>query len=261
MAQEPCLSGGAGHSRYPQKGRLLRDRLLALSLIWHVRVAQTRLKLAAPPSTAVPGVRRPAIKSNHVKEKGTLSRPDEPAAGVRATEASERRHSPGAGLAVACGLLLLLLAAGCAVTPEPAAGGPGRAGLVVVLPDGSQRRACVRFSAAQITGEELLKRSGLPYVEDQTNPMGSLVCSIDGQGCDFPARPCFCKCQALRSCQYWAYFVQDEAGNWVYATLGARAQPVRDGDVDAWVWLSSTSAAAPGSPPLPKITLAEICSP
>ena len=92
--------------------------------------------------------------------------------------------------------------------------------------------------------------------------MGSIVCAIDGEGCRFPAEACFCQCNRLGSCSYWAYFTQGPGGLWAYSPLGARAQPVREGDLHAWIWVSGTSAE-PGAQQtlLPEVTFDEICFP
>jgi hypothetical protein len=97
---------------------------------------------------------------------------------------------------------------------------------------------------------------------DAANPMGSIVCAIDGEGCRFPAEACFCQCNRLGSCSYWAYFTQGPGGLWAYSPLGARAQPVREGDLHAWMWVSGTSAE-PGAQQalLPEVTYDEICPP
>jgi hypothetical protein len=148
-----------------------------------------------------------------------------------------------------------LLAACSSSAARNAAG--GRAGLLVVEPDGSLRRACVQFDGPQTTGEGLLQRSGLAVSLDAGNPMGVLVCSIDHQGCDFPSQQCFCQCRTLGSCAYWAYFLLGTDGKWAYASQGARAQVVRDGDMNAWVWLTPGAGAQAAG--LPSVTFAQVC--
>ncbi len=136
-----------------------------------------------------------------------------------------------------------------------------RAGVVVVHSDGTVRKACVRFPETEISGEVLLRRAGLDATVDLTNPMGALVCSIDGQGCKFPSQPCFCACAKLGACAYWAYFTQDKVGGWTYAAQGASARAVHDGDLDGWVWMQTSGAGAPAQSLLPKIGLDEVCPP
>ncbi len=160
----------------------------------------------------------------------------------------------------AAGVLFLALLAACASRASTAAPSTQRAGVVVVHADGTIRKACVRFPETEISGEELLRRAGLQTTVDATNPMGSLVCSIEGQGCNFPSQPCLCACTKLGACAYWAYFSQDKTGAWTYAPQGASARAVRDGDLDGWVWLQATGAASPAQSPLPKIALDEVCA-
>lgn len=163
-------------------------------------------------------------------------------------------------LPVVAGLFFMAALAACA--PRASNAGPSvhRAGVVVVHADGTIRKACVRFPETEISGEELLRRAGMRVTVDATNPMGALVCSIDGRGCNFPSQPCFCSCAELGACAYWAYFTQDKAGEWTYAPQGASARAVRDGDLDGWVWLKATGPAAPAQSPLPKTSVDQICA-
>jgi hypothetical protein len=159
--------------------------------------------------------------------------------------------------------LLILLAAvtlsGCRA-PAPPDG--GRAALVLRGPSGRTQQACVRLRGDESNGEQVLLDAGWEVSLDAANPMGSIVCAIDGEGCRFPAESCFCQCNSLGSCSYWAYFTQGADGQWAYSPLGARAQPVREGDLHAWIWVTGTSAE-PGAQQalLPEVTFDEICPP
>jgi hypothetical protein len=161
----------------------------------------------------------------------------------------------------AAGVLLLAVLAACVTRPSTAAPSIHRAGVVVVHADGTVRKACVRFPESEITGEVLLRRAGLQATVDSANPMGALVCSIDGQGCRFPSQPCFCSCAKLGACAYWAYFIEDKGGGWNYAAQGASARSVHDGDLDGWVWLQTSGAGAPAQSLLPKVGLDDVCPP
>lgn len=145
-----------------------------------------------------------------------------------------------AGL-VALGLALGLSpsARGPAAAQEPGMGaghaGPARAGLVIQMADGSVQERCVALGAEEISGEELLRRAGLP-VAVETSLLGTMVCRIGDSGCDYPAESCWCACRLLEGrCVYWAYHSLEE-GAWSYARLGAAARRVRHGDVDGWAW-------------------------
>ncbi len=108
-----------------------------------------------------------------------------------------------------------------------------------------------------MSGAELLRRSGLAVSADARNAMGTLMCSIDGEGCAFPGEECFCACRTPGACQYWAYFQAQADGAWSYAAQGADQRRVVDGDMDAWVWVTSSSPAEVSLPP--PIGLAEVC--
>jgi hypothetical protein len=134
------------------------------------------------------------------------------------------------------------------------------AGLLVQYADGSQRTICIEFEGSEISGEELLNLSEIPHVSDVTNPMGSKVCSIKGEGCDFPAEKCFCQCDNIGPCTYWAYFALIDGEQWVYAPVGAKGRTIHHGDVDAWAWLSKASKDIESvDPTLPVVTFEEIC--
>ena len=138
----------------------------------------------------------------------------------------------------AVGLLLLL--SSCATAADLTPGPQGRVGLIVRHSDGRVETACVPFSG-DVTGEDVLLQSGLEVRMDMANALGSLVCSIDGEGCAFPEEACLCECDQPGACGYWAYFSWDAArSSWIYNSLGARARHLTDGDLDAWVWLEST---------------------
>lgn len=112
--------------------------------------------------------------------------------------------------------------------------GAHHAALVLRYPDGSVQTACVAFSEASITGEELLQRSGLTVVMNYNAGLGGAVCSINGAGCAFPTQDCFCQCQGLQ-CEYWAYYHWTGSG-WQYSQVGASQYSVQDGALEGWSW-------------------------
>lgn len=149
------------------------------------------------------------------------------------------------------GLLALLLM----TTIAQAQAGSQRAGLVVRYDDGSVETACVSFPEAEISGVELLVRAGLPVVV-QDGGVGTAVCKIGPDGCDYPAEQCFCERDGSRAI-YWAYY-QQEGDAWRYASTGPGNARVRDGAVDGWAWGAGDSSGG-AVPPL--IALDAICGP
>jgi len=131
---------------------------------------------------------------------------------------------------------------------------PNRAGLVVTFSDGSTASRCVEFAEEQISGAELLKRSGLPLVLWGTGA-GAAVCKIADEGCDNP-NDCFCRCDGS-DCRYWAYYTLED-GQWRYASAGASLRKVHDGDVDGWAW--GAGKIGEGATPA-LLTFEEICPP
>ncbi len=120
-----------------------------------------------------------------------------------------------------------------------------RAALVVRLGDQSVLTRCVTFSAEQITGEELLERSGLDVVLTRDPGMGAFVCKIDRDGC--PAENCLCAYPP----DYWHYWLRLNDA-WQSSPVGASNRRLRHGDVDGWTWGGSSVAPPP-------LTFADVC--
>lgn len=131
-----------------------------------------------------------------------------------------------------------------------------RAGLVIVHGNGQTVKRCIEFSEAQISGLDVLTRSGLDLNVDASNAMGVAVCRINHEGCAYPSQPCFCQCQGS-PCIYWSYW-RLTSGAWKYSNVGASGAVVRNGDVDGWVWGVGTVS---GATPPPAVTFEQVCAP
>lgn len=143
------------------------------------------------------------------------------------------------------------------VAPGHAQSLPHRAGLLVQYADGSAEKRCVEFEEPEITGYELLRRSGLPLVI-APGSFGAAVCKIGPEGCNYPSQSCFCQCEDMNAtCVYWISFVQ-AGGEWKYATLGASSTKVKDGDMQAWVWAAGKAEGATVTPPA--TTFDDVCA-
>ncbi|MHB1357868.1 MAG: hypothetical protein ACYCZF_18010 [Anaerolineae bacterium] len=112
--------------------------------------------------------------------------------------------------------------------------GPNQATLLVVFGPDDIYTSCISFNETEISGSELLVRSGLTIVTQAVAGMGVSVCKIDDTGCDFPGKSCFCQCLGT-PCNYWSYWTWRD-GSWLYAGRGASQNVVRPGDINAWVW-------------------------
>lgn len=154
------------------------------------------------------------------------------------------------------GLALLLLAIAGGLPGQASAGEPNQAGLVIQFGDGRIETRCVAFQEDEITGAELLTRSGLTLSVDASTGMGITVCQIEGEGCGYPAEPCFCQCMGGGDCAYWNYYFRDPgATGWSYSALGAVLRKVNAGSVEGWVWGDGSS------PPSAEVTYETICLP
>jgi len=151
-------------------------------------------------------------------------------------------------------LVLSLLLPGRALTE-----GPNRVGLVVQFADGQVITRCLAFPEPEITGEEVLRRSGLSLILDYSFGMGAAVCKIEREGCDLSrGEECFCRCQG-RNCEYWAYFEGKDDGSWSYLGVGATGHVVRNGGMEGWAWTKGTTLEEAAVTP-PRLTFAEVCT-
>lgn len=130
--------------------------------------------------------------------------------------------------------LTLLLAALCLAywLPQITAQTTNRAALVVDYGNGQVHTQCVTFTEGQISGYELLLRSGLDVAAD-VQGMGTLICGIGSVGC--PASNCLCQCSGGPACTYWSYWRQ-VSGSWQFSQAGASMSVVTNGSVEGWTW-------------------------
>ncbi|MGD9047192.1 MAG: hypothetical protein PVF77_04015 [Anaerolineae bacterium] len=156
-------------------------------------------------------------------------------------------------------LLLLTLASnpGQVSAGQDSQGPPGaQAGLVIQFDDGRTETRCVAFEGDELSGADLLAESDLEAIVDVSSGMGLTICQIAGEGCAYPAEPCFCQCMGGGDCAYWNYFYQEpDESEWTYSALGAAMRKVRPGSVEAWVWGDGST------PPAVEVTFEEVCMP
>jgi len=133
--------------------------------------------------------------------------------------------------------------------------GKHHAGLVIKFGDGKVYTECVAFEEDSVSGAELLQLAHVKVIT-AAGSMGTAVCKIQDQGCDYPAQKCFCKCQGGSECTYWAYYHLID-GKWVYSKVGAGKYQVHNGDVEGWAWGSGSMGDNQSVPP--KTSFEEIC--
>lgn len=125
------------------------------------------------------------------------------------------------------------------------------AGLVVDYGDGRISYVWVPFTEDEISGVELLQRSGLDIVTVGFGGMGEAICQVDDTGCPVDVcRKRLCQTSDPES-PFWRYSRQTSSGEWEFVALGASATKVRDGDIDAWSWTGT-------DPNLPALTMNEL---
>jgi hypothetical protein len=135
---------------------------------------------------------------------------------------------------------------------------PNQVGLVVRFSNGSTFTACIEFDESQLTGEEVLDRSGLSILKDTSYGLGAAICRIEGDGCDYPQENCFCQCEGVE-CEYWAYYHLDRQNNeWIYSGMGATWHTVQHGDVEGWAWGAGDPSGSDVEPP--PIPFEQLCA-
>jgi hypothetical protein len=147
-------------------------------------------------------------------------------------------------------LLVMTLLSGAVNAQSPV----NRAGVVVRFGNGEVVTACITFNEPTISGLDLLERSGLPVISQQSS-IGAAVCKIGRDGCDYPATSCFCARDQQGRAVYWAFY-RREAGTWRYSNLGASNVVVNDGDLHGWAW--GPGDASSGAVP-PDLELNDVC--
>lgn len=125
----------------------------------------------------------------------------------------------------------LLVAAGAALaavlfTSRPAHAAIHHAALVIQHSGGRVLSRCVAFAEDQISGLQLIQRSGVTYQAQSFGALGSAVCQLDGEPSAVPAN-CF------GTGPYWQYFHR-RGSTWQPSAQAASASMVHDGDMDGW---------------------------
>ncbi len=109
---------------------------------------------------------------------------------------------------------------------------------------------CVFFDEEEISGYELLVRSGFDF-EDENFGYGHAICKIGPDGCDTSqGQDCFCD-----KSKSWNYLTRNKGDpTWDLSPVGADSRDVRDGDLDGWSWGPN------GSPPKPPaMPFSDVC--
>ena len=102
--------------------------------------------------------------------------------------------------------------------------------------DGGITYALVAFPEDEISGMELLRRSGISLITVNFGGLGEAVCTLEGEGCGVgECRKRVCQTGDPNS-PFWQYFRQSSPGEWYALPLGVSSSKVHDGDVDGWSW-------------------------
>ncbi|MEO8899192.1 MAG: hypothetical protein ABI352_08560 [Candidatus Dormibacter sp.] len=129
-----------------------------------------------------------------------------------------------------------LVSSGCAQ-----ASSVHHAALVVEHSSGGVVKICVAFTEAQITGEQLLHRSGVEYNTQPFGGNGDAVCQIDNEPAGYSS--CF------QDGKFWAMFVSRSDGAWAFASQGVANQTFGDGDAEGFRYQSQSDSSPPAASP------------
>lgn len=150
----------------------------------------------------------------------------------------------GAGLGVGgAGAIMIPSASLCAAAAQS-----GHVALVVELGSGSTTTRCVSFSGTSITGEQVLKASGLEYSTQSYGALGDALCQVENEP------PTYTTCLPS-SGDYWALFASRSGGAWKPASAGISSETFRSGDAAGLRYDPLT-----GTDPPPSHSPAGICA-
>lgn len=118
-----------------------------------------------------------------------------------------------------------------------------RAYVVVQHQSGRTLERCVGFDGEQISGEDLMKQSGIQHGTQTFAALGKAVCQVDNE----PARftECFPKDKPN-----WLMFVTS-GGEWTTPEVGFSQINLKDSEALGWKYAVLTPSS-PVPPPLPK---------
>jgi hypothetical protein len=137
-----------------------------------------------------------------------------------------------------------LIAAFLSIRPAHAA--VRHAALVIQHASGSVITRCVAFAEDQITGLQLVERSGVQHEVQSFGSIGAAMCQLDREPSTVPPG-CF------GSGPYWQYFHRG-SGGWQASAFGASSSVLHDGDMDGWHYAGGANQA-PGN-----VAFASVCA-
>lgn len=146
--------------------------------------------------------------------------------------------------------LIVLFSVQLYVANPLAADESSMAGLVVDYGNGTLTYAVVPLPEDEMSGMDLLRRSGLSLVSIEFGGLGDGVCSIEEHGCGVGDCRRLCQTSDPNS-PFWHYYVLSNEGEWEFQPRGASSSKVVPGQVDGWSWTGD-------QPGLPQIDFAEV---
>ena len=154
-------------------------------------------------------------------------------------------------LGVALCVIGLLLPAAAMAQEE------NRVGLVITHDDGTVVQQCISFSESEITGLQVLERSGLDLNYDAGTPWAHPSAALTAKAVIF--RKMIASANAWSHlARFWSYG-SPWRSDWIYSSIGAANRNVSDEDVEAWVWSEGTINSNADRRPPAGLTFDQIC--
>jgi hypothetical protein len=111
--------------------------------------------------------------------------------------------------------------------------------LVIEHGNGAVIRLCIGFDSVSISGEDVLRASGLEFATANFGSLGDAVCQIDSEPSTYPPS-CFSS-----SSPYWVLFVSRGGSGWGAADHGVSNEQFSDGDAQGFRYDPQSGSPSP----------------
>lgn len=149
-------------------------------------------------------------------------------------------------LAPVAGVLVGGFGGASALVPaaQPCAAATYSAHVTLVVEHGDARviGLCIGFDGSSITGEQILRASGLEYATQSYGSLGDAVCQLDSEPASYSA------CLPAGG-SYWAMVVSRSGGPWQTSDLGISTEAFSNGDAEGFRYEAQSGPEPPPASP------------
>jgi len=111
--------------------------------------------------------------------------------------------------------------------------------LIVEHGDGAVIRLCIGFDSSSISGEDILRASGVEFATVNYGSLGDAVCQIDNEPSTYPPG-CFSS-----SSPYWVLFASRGGSAWSAADHGISSEQFSNGDAEGFRYDAQSGSPSP----------------